>query len=123
MGITIQAREDHMINAQINHLIEAMEFDHEMDHSTIRMGTGETMGTPLVLHRIKGVTSHKITHIAKQEVINLTILPSADLTIDPRRVLHPMNESFRKTMNRQHLMWFASPQPTIPLRNCRISAR
>ena len=43
--------EDHMTNAQINHLIEAMETDSGMNLSTIRMGTDGTMETFLVLHR------------------------------------------------------------------------
>ena len=30
MGITIRAMEDHMINVQISHLIEAMEIDPEL---------------------------------------------------------------------------------------------
>ena len=37
MGTTIRTMEDHMINAQISHLIEAMEVDTQMDLSTIRM--------------------------------------------------------------------------------------
>ena len=49
--------EDHMINAQINHSIETVETDLEMDLSIIR--TRETMETFLVLLRLKGETSHK----------------------------------------------------------------
>ena len=48
---------------------------------------------------------------------------SADLTIDLRLVLRPINKSFRRTIIRHHLMWFASPQPMIPLTNYRIFAR
>ena len=44
MGITVRAREDHMVNDQISPLIEAMEIDPEIDLSTIRKGTGKTMG-------------------------------------------------------------------------------
>ena len=40
---TIRTMEDHMIDSQINHPIETMEIDLEMDLSTIRTGTGETM--------------------------------------------------------------------------------
>ena len=87
------------------------------------MGTGETIGTPLVVQRLKGETSNKKIYIANQEVINLNILPSADLTIDPRLVLHLTNKSFHKTILRPHLMWFASPQPMIPLMNYQIFAR
>ena len=43
-----------MTNAQISHLIEAMETDPENNLSTIRMGTGGTMETFLVLHRPEG---------------------------------------------------------------------
>ena len=51
IGVTILKTEDHMTNAQISHSIEAMDIDLEMNLSTIRMGTGETMETFLVLHR------------------------------------------------------------------------
>ena len=53
MGITIRAMEDHMITAQTHHATETMETDLEMDLSTIRMGTGGTMETFLVLHRLQ----------------------------------------------------------------------
>ena len=123
IGITTLITEDHMTNAQVSHSIETMETDLEMDPPTIRMGTGETMETFLVLHRLKGETSHRIIHTANQEAINLTILPSADLTIRPRLVSHPMNKNFRQTITRHPLMWSDSPRPMIPLMNCQISAR
>ena len=56
--------EDHMINDQITHLIEAMETNPKMNLSTIRMGTGGTMETFLVLHQIREETSHKTIPIA-----------------------------------------------------------
>ena len=123
MGITIRIREDHMTKDQISHSKEATVPDLEMNLSTIRKEAGETMEDSLVLHRPKGETSHKTFHTANQEVIGLTTLPSADLTIDLRLVSRLMNKSFRKTIIRHHLLWFASPQPTIPLTNCRIFAR
>ena len=100
-----------------------MEPDIEKDLSTIRMETGETMEDFLVLHRLKGETSHKTIHAANQEDISLTALLSADLTFDLRLVSRPMNKSFRKTIIRHHLMWFASPQRMVPLTNYRIFAR
>ena len=103
-----------MINAQISHLIEAMETDLEMNLSAIRKGTGGTMEIFLVLHQIQEETFHKTIPIANQEMINLTTLRSADLTIDLRQALRPMNRSFRRTIIRHHLMWFVSPQPMIP---------
>ena len=106
--------EDHLINAQINHSIESMEIDPEIDLSTIRMETGGRMETFLVLHQIQEETSHKIVSIANQEVVNSTTLRSTDLTIDLQLVLRPMNKIFRRTIIRRHLMWFASPQPVIP---------
>ena len=106
--------EDHMTNAQIIDSIETMETVPEMNLSTIRMGTGGTMETFLVLHRLQGETSQKIIPIAHQEVINLTTLRSTDLTIDLRLTLRPMNRNFRRTIIRHHLMWFVSPQPMIP---------
>ena len=73
------------------------EIDLEIDLSTTRMGTGETMRIFLALHRLKEETSHKMNPIANQEVINLSTLRSADLTTDLRLVLCPMNKSFRRT--------------------------
>ena len=100
-----------------------MEIDHEIDLLTTRMETAETMEIFLVPHRLKEETSHKITPIAKPEVINLTTLRSTDLTIDQRLALHPMNKNFRRTIIRHHLMLFASPQRMIQLTNYRIFAR
>ena len=113
IGTTVRMIEDHMTNAQISHLLEAMGTDPEMNLSTIRMGTGGPMETSLVLHRPQGETFHKTIPIANQEVINLPILRSADLTID-LQALHPMNRNCRRTIIRHHLMWFVSPQPMIP---------
>ena len=56
---TIRKMEDHMINSQINHSIKTMEIDLEMDLSTIRMETSETLEMSLVLHRLKGKTFTK----------------------------------------------------------------
>ena len=71
-----------MIHAHISHSIEAMENDPEMILSTIRLEIGETMEDFFVAHRLKGEIFHKIVQTPNQGVINLTILPSADLTID-----------------------------------------
>ena len=79
MKTIVGTTEDHMINAQIGHSIEITEIDLEMDLSTTRMGTDGTMEKSLVLHRLREETSHKITLIANQEVINLTTLRSAEL--------------------------------------------
>ena len=113
MGLTAKTMKDHLINAQISHSIETMEIYLEMDLLTTRMGTGETMETFLVPHRLKEETSHKITPVATQEVINITTRRSADLAIDLRLALRPMNRKFRRTIIRHHLMWFASPHPMI----------
>ena len=122
MGTTVRMIEDHLTNAQISHLIETMETDPDMNLSTTRMGTGETMEIFLVLHQIQEETSRKTTPIANYEMINLTTLRSADLTIDQRLVLHPMNKnSLQATI--KHLMWSALPQPTMPLMNYQIFAR
>ena len=152
MGKTIRTMEDHMTNAKISHLIETIEIDLEMHLSTIRMETGETLELFLVLHRLKGETSHKIFPTVNQEgiklttlpsadlIINprlvlrltnknsrtkikLTTLPSADLTINPRLVLRLTNKNSRKTIIRLHLIKFASPQSTEPLRNYQTSVR
>ena len=121
MKIITRTIEDHTINAQVSLSVDMMEIDLEMDLLTTR--TGETVEIFLVPHRLKEETSHKITPIANQEGINLTILPSADLTIDQRLILHPMNKNFRRTIIKHHLMWFASQQPMIALTNYRIFAR
>ena len=77
----------------------------------------------LILYRVKEENSHKIPPVANQEVFNLTTLRFADLTIELQLVLRPVNKSFRRTIIRHHLMWFASPQPMILLTICRIFAR
>ena len=84
---TIRILEDYMINAQTGHSVQAMEIDPEIGVSTMGMEAGETMETSLVLHRLVEEVSHKTNHTANQEVINLTIFLSADLTIDLRLVL------------------------------------
>ena len=66
------------------------------------MGTGETMESFLVLHRLKEETSHKITPIANQEVANLTTRFSADLITNLRLVLHLTNTNSHKAMIRHH---------------------
>ena len=104
MGLKNRIMEDHMFNAQISQSTEAMEIDLEMNLSTIRMGTGETMEVFLVLQRLKEETSHKKTHTANQELINLTVLVSADLTTDLQSASHPTNKYFHKTIIRHHLM-------------------
>ena len=123
MGLTIRLMEDRMINAKISHSTETMETDLETDLSTTRMGTGETMEISLVLRRLKEETSHKTTSIANQELTNLITLRCADLTMELRLVLLPTNKNFSKTITRQHLMWFVSPQPTILLTKYQIFAR
>ena len=80
------------------------------------------MQTLLAHHRLKEETSHRITPIADREVINLITLRSVDLTIDQRLVLHPMNKDSRQIIIK-HLMWFALPQPTMPLTKYQIFVR
>ena len=43
MRTIIRTTEYHMINAQTSHSIETMEIDLELNPSTTRTGTGETM--------------------------------------------------------------------------------
>ena len=119
MGTTVRSTEDLMINKSI----EMMEIDLGMVLSTTQMGTGETMEIFLVLHRLKGETTRRIVHTANQETISPTTLLFADLTIDLRLVLRPTNKNSRKTITRQHLMWFASPQPKILLTKYQIFTR
>ena len=123
MGIIAQEMEDHLIDAQVSCLIETMKTDLEMDILTTRMGTGKAMEVFLVPHRPKGKTSHETNPIANQEVINPTTLRSADLTVDLRLALCPMNKNFRRTIIGHHLMWSDSPQPTKLLMNYQIFAR
>ena len=112
-----------MINAQINHSIETMVIGLEMDLSTIRMKTGETLEIFLVIHRLKGEPSHKMFFSANEEVFLPTIPLSAYLTFNQRLVSHPMNKNSHETKARRHLMWFASPQPTIPSLHYQTLAR
>ena len=62
--------------------MEMTDIDLAMVFSTTRMGTGETMDFFRVLHGLKGETIRRKVHAANQELINATILLSADLTID-----------------------------------------
>ena len=123
MGIIAQTMGDPLISAKINHLIETMEIDLEMDLLATLMGIGGIIKIFLVFHRPKGEIFHRITPIANQEVTNLTTPRSTDLIIDRRLVLHPMNKNFRGTITRYHLMWFASPQPMMLLTKYRIFVR
>ena len=92
--------ENSTINAQINHSKETMEIGPEMDHSTTK--TCETMEIFVVLHWLKREISHRTTHTANQEVINLTNLISTHLTIERRLVLHVTNKNTHKTITRRH---------------------
>ena len=94
----------------------------QMDHLAIRIESGETLEDFFGLHDFIGETSYKTIHTANQEVINLTFLFSADLTVDLRRVSHLTDKNFRKTTTRRHPIWFALPQPTIPLTKYQIFA-
>ena len=105
---TIRIMEDHMFNALIIHSMEAMENDLEVDLSTIRMETGETVEFFFVPRRLKGETSHKIIHTANQEVINVSFLFLADLTINLRLVLQLTNKNSHQTIARRHLLWSTS---------------
>ena len=67
MGTTIRKKRDHMANAKNDHSKETMETGVEMVLSAIRSGTGETMEKFLVLHRLKGETSHKKLYTANQK--------------------------------------------------------
>ena len=58
-GTAIRMIEDHMINAQINPSIETMVIGLEMDFSTTKLKTGETLEFCFVLHRLKGEISQK----------------------------------------------------------------
>ena len=117
MRTTFRIMENHMINAQISDSIEAMEIDLGMDVSTIKMETGETM--EIFFKK----TSHRIFRTANQEVINFTMLLSADLATDLRLVLHLTSKNFHKIITRRHSIWFASPQLTIPIINYQTFAR
>ena len=123
MGTTIRTMENQMINAQISHCIESMELGLEMDFSTIKMGTGQNMDDFPVLHQLKREIFDKSYHAASQEVINLTISPSADLTMDLRLTSRLTNKNFSRTITRRHLTWFVSPQSTIPLTIYQTSVR
>ena len=96
LGTTIRLLEDQMINAQISLSIEAMEIDLEMAFPKIMIGTGEVVLIFLVLHRFEGEIFHKIIHTSSQQVINQTILPSADLTADHRRFT-PYEKKFQQS--------------------------
>ena len=123
MGTLIRIMEDHTINAEVSTSTEAMETNLEMDLLAIRMETGETVEDFAVLLWLKGEIFREIIHTVNQEVINLTILPSAGLTIDLWVVLRFTNKSFLQTIIRLHLIWFVLRQLTTPLTNYQTFAR
>ena len=112
-----------MINAQINHSLKMMGIDPEMHISAIGMEAGETLEIFLVLHRLKGEIAHRTILTTNEELVNLTIVLSADLTINRRVVSDLTNRNFRKTSTRRHRMWSALLQPMIPLLGYQIFAR
>ena len=59
IGATIRIMEDHMINVHVSLPIETLETDIEMDLSTIRITTGETLEIFPVLHQLKEDFSQK----------------------------------------------------------------
>ena len=123
MGMIAQIMGDSLINTEISHLIQTMETDLGMDPTITRMGTGDQIQPFLVHHRLKEETSHRITPIANQEVINPITPRPVDLTINQRLVLRPTSKNFRRAIIRHPLMWFASPQPMILLMKYRIFVR
>ena len=124
MGTTIRTMEDHMINARTSQLIVNRNGGNRSRNESFinQNGNWRSNGRLSRSPSIQRGTFRKIIHTAIQEVINPTILPSADFTIDLRLVLRPTNKSSRKTIIR-HLMWFASPQPTEPLTKYQTSVR
>ena len=95
-----------MTNTQINHSKETMGIGLEKDLSAIRMEIGDLLELFLVLQWLKGEISHKFVRTANREVINLTILFSADLTIDLRLVSHITIKNFHKTKTGYRPNWF-----------------
>ena len=53
MVTVIRTMEDHIVNAQISHSMEATEIDLKTNLTTIRLETGETREDFLVPHRSK----------------------------------------------------------------------
>ena len=107
--------EGHTINAKINQSKETMEIWFEMDFSIFRMDNGETLEFFVVLQRLKGETSHRTIYNVNPEVINLTILLSADLTIDRRTVSYPMIKKFPENNNQtpSNVVRFSTTDDTI----------
>ena len=53
----------------------------------------------LVFHRLKRETFHKISHTVNQELIKISILLSADLTVDLGLVLNLSNKNLPQKDN------------------------
>ena len=122
-GTTIRLTEHHMINAQINHSVATMELGLEIDLSTIRMEIGKKLKVFLDLHRLWREISQRTINTPNQKMINLTIVPSADLTIHWRVVSHLTNRKFHKTITKCHPMRSVLIQPTTPILNYQTFAR
>ena len=123
MGTAIRIMEGPMINAQIYYSIETIQNKSLNGFLINPNGSWRNTGFFFALHQLKGEVSHRKIHIAIQEKINLTILLSADLTIDRRVVPHLTNKNFQKTKTRIHSMWSASLQPKIALMNHQTFGR
>ena len=99
LRITIRTMEDHMINAKTIHSVEAMEIDYEMDLPKLRMGTAETMGTCLVLQRLRGETNHKKTSYrqSRSDQLNNSLFRRADN--QPTKWFTPYEQNFPQNNN------------------------
>ena len=86
-----------MINTQTNHSIKTMDTGIEVDFSTIRTEAGKILENFIVLHRFKVEIFLRTIQSANHEMVKLTILPCADLTIDRRVVSHLTNKNVHKT--------------------------
>ena len=122
-GTTIRLMEHHMINAKINHSVATMELGLEIDLLTIRMETGKKLKVFLDLHRLWGEFSQRTINTPNQKMINLTIVPTADLTIHWRVVSYLTNRKFHKTITKCHTIRSVLIQPTTPILNHQTFAR
>ena len=98
-GLAAEWYDNNLTNAQINHLIETMDLGSQMGLSTISTEIVETLKISHVLRVFKLEISRRVFKSAQQEVINLTILPSADLLNDRRVVSHLSKKKLPQTKN------------------------
>ena len=109
-----------MANAKTNRAIETMEIGPEMDHSTIRIESGELKESSLVILPLQVGTSHRSFHTLNQDLITLVILCFVDHIIDRLVAPHLMDKISHTVATKIRRSWSVSAQQMITQTSCLI---